>query len=502
MKSKKTTYDQLKELGKNSHIFSSILALLEWDQETHMPSSANAFRGEQIAKLAQYTHKLNTSSKITKLLNQLIDLRSGQILDPSLSSQKQAALREWRRDHIKSLKLPSSFVKNLANIASSASYVWREAREENHFKKFAPYLEKIVLLCRKQADFLGFKDHPYDALLDLYEPGATVAKLTPLFEKLKTVLSSLVKELHTQSACNTAFLKGYFAPDKQLYFAHILLKAMGFSKESSSLDQSAHPFCSGIYPQDTRMTTHVHPDSLMPNIFSVLHEGGHGLYNQGLPLKEYGTPLCQQLSLGIDESQSRMWETIIGKSLPFWKYFYPQLQHTFPEELGRISLSDFHKAINIVRPSLIRIDSDEVSYCLHIILRFEIEKGLIENSLKVKEIPEMWNEKMRTYLGISPKTDSEGCLQDIHWSMGSIGYFPTYALGNLYAAQFFHTFTQKHPEWQQELEKGNLSLIRNWLYENIHRHGREFTPEQLIKQVTGEPLSERYFLEYLRGKYT
>lgn len=290
-------------------------------------------------------------------------------------------------------------------------------------------------------------------------------------------------------------------PNKQLKFGHDILHAMGFDKKSSRLDESVHPFCCGLHPKDVRMTTRLESDSLMSNIFSVLHEGGHALYNQGLPESEFGSPLGEQISLGIDESQSRWWETLIGHSLPFWTHFYPRLQKLFPDNLGAVSLDDFYRAINRVHPSFIRVDADEVTYSLHIILRFELEKALIEGSLPVKEVPDAWNAKMKEYLGITPHTLSEGCLQDIHWSSGGIGYFPTYTLGNLYAAQFFTAFEKAHPRWKEQLAHGELGFIAAWLKENIHRHGREFTSTELVERVTKLPLSEAPFINYLTTKY-
>jgi carboxypeptidase Taq len=411
------------------------------------------------------------------------------------------AVKEWKRTHLQEIKIPSAFVKTFATVCSKATHVWAEAKKHNKFSLFAPHLQKIVTLCRKKADFLGFQGHPYDALLDLHEPGMTVAELTPLFGRLKASLTALLKTLTSKPKIRAPFLECQYPHDKQMQFGHILLEAMGFDPETSRLDLSSHPFCSGLSIKDTRMTTRIHSNLITSNIFSVLHEGGHGLYNKGLPSHEFGTPLCENSSLGIDESQSRWWETLIGRSLPFWTHFYPKLQHIFPEQLSSVALEDFVIGINSAQPSFIRVEADEVTYCLHIVLRFEIEKALIEGSLEVKDIPQLWNEKMKAYLGILPQTDAEGCLQDIHWSLGSIGYFPTYALGNIYAAQFFTAFEKTHPDWQKKLSQGDLSFIRAWLYENIHRHGRLYTPHELVHRIAGQPLSEKPYIAYLERKY-
>lgn len=494
-------YSGLYKLSKHVAVISSIQMLLEWDQETYMPPSGINLRSLQIEYMATLSHQLKTSKKFSKALGSLIDLETGEILAEKLDGAKCAALREWRRDYLKLVKLPGSFVKKFSQVTSQSIQIWGLAKRHNAFRDFAPHLEKIVGLCRKKADYLGFEEHPYDALLDLYEPGMRTHYLIGLFDRLKYSLTTLLKAIKGCPLPFDDFLYGHFDPAKQHHFGHQLLKALGFDDHSSRLDHSTHPFCLGLHPKDTRMTTRIHPGSLMPNILSVIHEGGHGLYNMGLPEEEYGSPLCESISIAIDESQSRMWETIIGHSLPFWKHFFPLLQAQFPEKLKNIHLDEFYRAINVIKPSLIRTDADEITYSLHVIVRFEIEKMLIEGTLKVKEIPEIWQSKMREYLGIAPSNDAEGCLQDIHWSMGGFGYFPTYTLGNLYAAQFFEHFTQTHPNWQEAVEKGNLSVLRNWLHENIHQYGRQFTPHEICMRVTGKTISEDAFIQYLKQKY-
>jgi carboxypeptidase Taq len=494
-------YNKLHALSKSCAVYSTVQMLLEWDQETYMPEGAVALRSMQTEAIASLLHKQRTSAAFGNILGELINLETGHVKDHTLSAAQAAALREWRRDYLLAKKLPGSFVKKWATTTSEAMPAWGRARKNNSFKEFAPHLQKIVTLARKKADYLGFEKHPYDALLDCFEPRMTSAYLTPLFDGLKTSLTHLLKRIAAKPIPDAHFVTGHFPEGKQLDFAHVILKAMGFSNQTSRLDQSAHPFCTGMSPIDTRMTTHIHLDQLLPSIFAVIHEGGHGLYNNGLPFEHFGSPLAEQVSLGMDESQSRFWETIMGHSLPFWQHFYPQLQKEFPEKLSSVSLDAFHKAVNIVKPSFIRIHADEVTYSLHIIVRFEIEKALIEGSLKVKEIPEAWNEKMRAYLGIAPSTDALGCLQDIHWSMGAIGYFPTYTLGNLYAAQFFQTFVTTYPNWKERVAAGDLIFVREWLRENIHKWGKQFTADELCKRVSGKPLSEHPYVDYLEKKY-
>lgn len=495
------SYTALHKLSRKAALISGIQALLEWDQETYMPQEAIALRSEQIEYIASLYHKERTSKTFAKVLFGLIDKETGAVADDTLTAPQIAALKRWRRDYLQAIKLPQSFVKLFAKTTSTASHAWQVAKEHNDFKAFAPHLEKVVHLSRKKADLLGFRDHPYDALLDLYEPDMKISLLTPLFNRLKLFLTELLKEIATKPACDERFLHQHFPKQQQLDFSHKILHAMGFHPSSSRLDLSSHPFCSGLQPKDTRMTTHVHPENLLFCIGAVLHEAGHGLYNMQLPAEQYGSPLGEQVSLGLDESQSRFWETFIGQGLPFWKHFFPLLQQEFPEQLNRVRLDDFYKALNAVKPSLIRIDSDEVSYNLHVILRFEIEKGLIEGSIKVKEVPLLWNAKMREYLGVCPQFDGQGCLQDIHWSLGYMGYFPTYTLGNLYAAQFFEAFQKQKPAWHETVAKGSLKEVRQWLKENIHTQGRQFSSQELCQRVTGKPFSEEPYINYLTQKY-
>lgn len=498
---KNQPYAKLFELSKQFYLLNSVQSLVEWDQETYMPKDAIEQRSSQIELLAHYVHKNRTSKQFAKALDALIDIETGEIKDDKLSSPQMAALREWRRDYVKAVKLPSSFVKRYAKTVSTASHVWKTAKQHNDFRSFAPYLEKVVSLCRKKADILGFQEHPYDALLDLYEPEMKTSYLTTLFEKLKVHLKELLRAIMSKPQFQEGLLYKECPKINQLEFCNKLLHAMGFDDASSRLDLSAHPFCTGLHPKDTRMSTAIHPDNLFFAVFATLHEGGHGLYNRGLPPDQYGSPLCEPISLGIDESQSRFWETLIGQSDPFWQHFFPILQHDFPEQFSSVDFQDFYNAINAVKPALIRIEADEVTYNLHIIVRYEIEKGLIEGKIKVKDLPEIWNEKMRENLGIAPQYNGEGCLQDIHWSLGFLGYFPTYTLGNLYAAQFFNAFAHDHPDWKEKTAKGHLDFIREWLHTHIHRYGRQYTSLELCTKVTGKPLSEQPFIDYLNRKY-
>ena len=495
-------YQKVHNLSKKAELLGSIDQLLSWDRETHQPISANDIRSQQIEELTTRIHKERTSPGFAKALSSLIDLETAAILHTSLKPSQVAALKLWRKNYLKAKKLPASFVAKFANAVSNATNVWSIAKQQNDFAKFAPFLQQIVDLSKKKTDILGYSDHPYDALIDDYEPGTTTAMLIPLFADLKSDLKSLLQGLSTKAMDVTPFPKGNFPISLQKDFSYELLDAMGFPKGSFSLDEAEHPFCCGIHPTDIRMTTKIYPSDIISNIFSVLHEGGHGLYHMNLPEKEFGSPICESASHGMDESQSRFWETIIGRSLPFWKYFLPKLKTVFPEQLSSLTLPDFYKMINQVQPTLIRIHSDEVTYSLHIIVRFEIEKGLIEGSIKVKDLPEIWKVKMKEYVGIVPPTDTEGCLQDIHWSAGLLGYFPTYTLGNLYAAQIFGAFEKKFPNWEDLVAKGDLLFIKDFLHKNIHQYGREFAPSELIVKITGQPLQATPYVSYLRKKFS
>lgn len=494
-------YAKLFAHSKNIRLLESISGLLEWDQETHMPPAATGVRSEQIELVASLIHKERTSKPFSSALSKLINIKSGEMNSKDLKPLQKAALREWRRDYLKAIALPNAFVKEFAKLTSESTMVWAKARKENSFKLFAPYLEKIISLSRKKADYLGYDNHPYDALLDNFEPDMTCKIITPLFEKLQKGVTHLLKKIQDSKQVEDKFLHGKFSAEKQLELGKTILEAMGYDLRKGRIDLSTHPFSMSLHPSDSRITTRINSTSVFDCISTVLHEGGHSLYEMGLLPEYYGSPLCEAVSLGIHESQSRFWETRIGQSKPFWKHFLPLFKKTFKGKFEAVTLDQFYKAINKVVPSFIRVESDEITYSLHVILRFELEKQLIEGSLKVKEIPEAWNEKMKAYLGICPKTDKEGCLQDIHWSMGGFGYFPTYALGNLYAAHLFDAFENAHPDWKKGVEKGDLHFIKVWLGEMIHKHGRAFTATELIKRIDGKKLSHEPYLAYLTAKY-
>lgn len=490
----------LTELSTEIHTYNSILSLLHWDQETYMPAGGIAPRSRQIALLSELIHEKKTSRKFKECLEKLISLSSGKVKVKGLSKAAQVMLREWRKDFLKTHKLPSSFVKTFSQVTSEASQIWGAAKKESNFKIFAPFLEKIIELTRKKAELLGFEDHPYDALLESYEPCMTTKKVDVIFAELRKELLHLLKKITACKQVDDRFLHRKVEPEKQMEIVTELLRRLPIDMGYTRLDLSSHPFSTSFHPHDSRITTRILPNAFMSNVFSVLHEAGHSLYEMGLPTKSWGTPLSDAVSLSIHESQSRWWETFIGRSLPFWKAFYPILQKKLLH-FKDISLERFYRAINKVFPSLIRVEADEVTYGLHVIIRFEIEKQLISGQLQVADLPDAWNSKMKEYLGISPPNDSLGCLQDIHWSLGDFGYFPTYALGNLFSAQFFAAFAKKYPNWDERVAKGELVFIREWLKKQVHCWGRTYNSEELVKKVTGKPLSKTDYCAYLKKKY-
>lgn len=460
MKTTLKDFQKVHDLSKHARILQGIVAILDWDQETYMPPGGSTIRAEQFKTMAGIIHREKTNRKFHNALSKLVDIPTGAIKAKDLSPIQLAAVKEWRRDYLHDTALPSKFVEEFAKTTSQAVIAWRSAKSQNAFQQFSPFLDKIVALNRKKADLLGYQEHPYDALLDIYEPDIKTKDVSELFSKLRQHLTPWIKKMAHQPV-DDQFLYGEWDHAKQIAFSQKLLNALGYDQDKGRLDFSAHPFSSASHPTDSRITTRLHPKALMSNISAVMHEAGHALYEMGLPQDQYGSPLGEARSLGIHESQSRWWETRIGLSKPFWQYFFPLLKETFRGQLDHITLETFYRAINKVEPSFIRIEADEVTYPIHVILRFELEKALIEGSLSIRELPEAWNAKMEEYLGIIPSTNAEGCLQDIHWSMGAFGYFPTYTLGNLYAAHLFEAFEKEHPGWKSRLQPANWASLKH-----------------------------------------
>lgn len=491
----------MKELKKRlqdiSHL-SSVLALLCWDQEVYMPKKGADRRAASIAELNGIIHNkflaIDSDGLLTKLKKELDENK--------LKGKDVVIVTEVWRNFEREKKLPEEFVREIAETVSRAQGVWAEARNKNDFKLFLPWLTKIVKLKRKEAEYIGYEKSPYDALLDACEPGMDSEQALQILNDLKDFLMPFLKEIKdSQKNIKPKILEGKFPLDRQAVFNEMVVSKMGFDMEAGRIDKTTHPFADGLHPNDVRITTRYRLNDALYSLGSVIHEAGHGIYEQGLPVEDFGTPLSESVSLGIHESQSRMWENIIGKSKSFWKYFYPKLQKEFPEPFKKVALDDFLKVINKVAPSLIRTEADEVTYNLHIILRFEIEKEMIEGSIDLKDLPKIWKSKMKEYLGVDVPSDALGVLQDVHWSIGLIGYFPTYAFGNLYSAQFFSKMKKDIPDTDKKMVKGDFVEIKKWLNKKIHAHGKTYKAGELVKKVTGEDLNSRYFIEYLKEKY-
>ncbi len=470
-----------------------------------MPAGGGEARAEQIAVLQGIAHQKLVSPDVQALLSQYVDPATGQAAeqpDESWDEPSRSLLREVWRDFSRAKKLPSDFVVKLSRECSLAQQVWVEAKEQNAFTMFLPNLRTVLQLKREEAQYLGYQDSPYNALLDVYEPGATIATLQPVFAELKARLVPLLKKITNSTVqIDDSVLHHSYDHTRQLEFGRLVLTAMGYDFTRGRLDLSAHPFTTSFHPTDVRVTTRVHEHELQSCLFSCIHEGGHGLYDQGLDQRYFGTPLGDSVSLGIHESQSRLWENCIGRSRPFWRFFYPVLQQTFHQQLHDVTIDQFYAAINRVTPSLIRVEADELTYNLHIMLRFEIEQALVEGKTQPEDLPAIWSQKMKEYLGIVPPSDTEGVLQDVHWSFGAFGYFPTYTLGNLYSVQFFEQAKQEMPHLEDEIAAGQLLSVRRWLEQKIHRWGRMFTPAHLAERVTGSTLRPEPFLRYVEEKY-
>lgn len=475
---------------------SAAMALQEWDMQVNLPEKAAEGRGFQIEALAGTIHEKAVAKSLARLLGTL------EKTETAPGSFEAALLRKVRRDYEKQRKVPTRLVRALG-AASSAGYgAWLKAREEGKYAIFAPRLEKLLDLKREEAALYQPYAHPLNPLLDDYEEGLTVADLDPLFGVLRREQSALVRKIAERRQEDGAFLHANFPPAKQWKLAEFVAGKIGYDFRRGRLDATEHPFTTSFGLFDVRITTKVFPKLPLSCLFSTVHESGHAIYEQGIDPAFDRTPLADGASLGFHESQSRLWENQVGRSLPFWRWLYPVMQKKFHSALGDVPLDRFYRALNRVEPSLIRIEADEATYNLHIILRYELEKQLMEGSLSVAELPEAWNAKMKEYLGIVPPNDRLGVLQDVHWTSGGFGYFPTYALGNLIAAQAWQLARRAIPELDEEIAAGRFAPLREFLRETIHRHGAALPPRALLKQLTGsETVDPEPFLAYLREKF-
>lgn len=492
------TYAELCAFVRETAMLESIEALLGWDERTYMPQAAGAYRAEQITYLSGKIHQRRTDPRLSDWLNQLA--ASELANDPY--SDSGATIRQLRRDFDKRVKLPQSLVEALSRAAVLGQQTWVEARKNNDFKSFEPALREMFKLKREQADAIGYTASPYDALLDDYEPDAKTHEVAAILEGLRRELVPLVQSITSSPRQPpTEIVRRKYPKAAQESFGKEAAAQIGFDFHAGRLDVTHHPFCSGMGPHDCRITTRYDEQFFPSAFFGILHEAGHGMYDQGLRADLYGLPPGTYLSLGIHESQSRMWENLVGRSRAFWQHFFPLAQNNFPEALASVSLDDFYFAINSVKPSLIRVEADEATYNLHIIVRFELEQALISGDLKTSDLPAAWNEKYQKYLGVVPESDANGCLQDIHWSAGLIGYFPTYSLGNLYASQFFAAADRQLGGLDQQFAQGEFRPLLEWLQTQIHQPGQCYTASGLCQRVTGQPLSHADLMRHLHAKY-
>lgn len=486
-------YKEQKEL---SH-FGGIAALLGWDQMTYMPPKASEGRADQLALLSRLVHERVTSETFYQHLKRLHDAQS------SLSEKDRLVVKKLFQDVEKARKIPSSFVERMAKTTSIAYTVWQEAREKNNFPLFRPHLENIIELQKEYCEYVKLPGHPYNSLLDDYEEGMTVDVLRREFTILRKQLVEVLQKITTSKRYQKQNLAEMtFDESHQKQLCEILLTRLNFPLERARLDVSTHPFTTSMGDDDVRFTTNYERDGFLSSFFSTMHEAGHALYELGILKGEYkDTVISDAPSLGMHESQSRFWENMIARSKPFWTYFTPVFQQIAPDVCKDMTIERWYQAVNQVRPSLIRVEADELTYCLHVILRFELELDLLDGKVTVAELPGCWNQKMVDFLGVTPKNDKEGVLQDMHWSGGEFGYFPTYAIGTIYASQLFRQFSKEHPTVQENIGHGDFSVISQWLSTHVYQYGSLLTADEIIKKTCGEGLNSKVFITYLKEKY-
>jgi carboxypeptidase Taq len=491
------TSDAFSELNARllrAQLLDSIGQILGWDEQVNLPSDSAAQRAAQHAALAETTHAAMSDPRIGELLVAL------EANVPTLTPDQQVVVRWARRDYDRATKLPADFVREKAEQGSRGYHAWADAKKNADFARYAPVLEKNLELAKREAAYLGHGDAPYDYMIDKHDPGMTAAVIEKLFDELKASLVPLVREIVGSKIKARADLLRGFPVEQQRAFLREVTETIGFNYARGRIDVSLHPFCSGN-GADIRMTTRFDVDNPLDSLFSSIHETGHGLYEQGLATDQHHTALGQATGMGVHESQSRLWENQVARSRGFWTFFEPKFRAAFSEQLKTVSSDELYLAINAVEPTLIRVDADEVTYNLHIVLRFELEKKLFDGSLAVRDLPKAWNELSRSLLGLTPSNDREGVLQDVHWSDGAFGYFPSYCIGNMMAAQLWYRALTLRPQLEQEFARGDFTWLLGWLRETIHAQGKRLDTLGLVRHATGEDLSPKYLLHYLRERY-
>jgi carboxypeptidase Taq len=486
--------NELKAILAEISDLNNAAALLSWDQNTYMPRAGAEARGSQMGTLGKIAHEMFTTDKVGKLLDELKDAFPA-------GSDEAALVRVTRRDYDKQTRVPSEFVAEQAQVTAQAHEGWMEARTKSDYSIFEPHLAKVLDLTHRYIAFFPKSDHPYDILLDDYEPGMKTADVQTIFAKLRKEQVTLLRAIAAKKQVDDSFLHLKYPEARQRAFGEKVITAFGFDPNKNRQDKAPHPFCTSFSVNDVRITTRFNEKFLNPALFGSMHETGHALYEGGVNPAYERTPLASGASLGVHESQSRLWENLVGRSLPFWEHFYPELQKTFPTQLGNVSLRKFYKAINKVEPSLIRVEADEATYNMHIMLRLEIEIAMVEGAVALKDLPALWNAKIKEYLGIVPPNDALGVLQDIHWSFGGIGYFSTYSLGNLISVQLWEKINKDIPDLSTQIRKGNFESLHGWLRTKVHVHGRKYEPQELVQRVTGSKIDPAPYLRYLKTKF-
>ncbi|PYI55944.1 carboxypeptidase M32 [Paenibacillus flagellatus] len=483
---------------KKMKSYGEALDVMYWDLRTGAPRKGVEARSEVIGELSAEMFKMSVSDEMGRYLEQLSAPESFGQLDET----NRKLVEECKKEYDRSKKIPPERYQEYVVLTSQAETVWEEAKAKSDFAMFQPYLEKIVAANLEFVELWGYEGHRYNTLLDMYEPGMTVEKLDALFADVREKLVPLVAAIQkSANKPDTSFLNQTFDVAQQKLFSLFILKELGYDFEAGRLDESVHPFATGLNPGDVRITTRYLPNDVTSALFGTIHECGHGLYEQNISKDLIGTPLCTGTSMGIHESQSRFWENMVGRSRPFWQRYYGKLQELYPDRFRDVPVESFYRAINVVQPSLIRIEADELTYNLHIMIRYEIEKALFDGSLQVKDLPAYWNEKYREYLGVVPSHDGEGVLQDVHWAGGAFGYFPSYSLGNMYSAQIRHAMEKELGALDDLIANGDFASVKAWLVERIYRYGKLLTPQEIVMRVTGEPLDPDYLVRYLQTKY-
>jgi len=491
-------YQELNDWMKKTSLLASCGGVLGWDERTYMPRAGSAHRGDQLSLLAGMVHERITDSRVGDMLAGA----EGELGTDSLAPEA-VNVKHWRRWYDRSTKLSKALVEEIARVTTVGQQIWGDAREKNDYAAFKPTLADIVRLKREEASALSDGGGLYDALLDDYEPGETSENLKQVFKSLRDELIPLVEAIQgAKRQPDFGIMLRDFPVDRQESFGKLAAAAVGFDFNAGRLDETTHSFCSGMGPGDTRITTRYDLNEFNQSFFGILHEAGHGLYEQGLSDAHWGTPMGEAVSLGIHESQSRMWENFVGRSPAFWRHFFPQVKELFPEVLSDVTEDAFVFAVNAVKPSTIRVEADEVTYNLHILLRFEMEMALIEDELSVDDVPGLWNEKFEHFFGYPIEKDTDGCLQDIHWSGGGIGYFPTYTLGNLYGAQFFDTAREEVGDLDAQFAAGEFEPLKSWLTEKVYLQSMRYLPVDLVQEITGKPLSHAPLMRHLTTKYS